>query len=154
MCTTRLRAVQKTRGKAWRYSEASAPVQKTRGKAWRYSEASAPAWRYSEASAPAASRHRLHRRLLLRGKGGASSLRADPETVRRSTKQCSRREGANCLRECSNERGRRAGRGDQRAEWAARVVSEPLAHRQQQVGTKGGHDHRARTVYDSTLDTA
>src|SRR5918995_6179721 len=140
MCTTRLRAVQKTRGKAWRYSEASAPVQKTRGKAWRYSEASAPAWRYSEASAPAASRRRLHRRLLLRGKGGASSLRADPETVCRSTKQCSRPEGANCLRECSNERGRRAGRGDQRAEWAASVVSEPLAHRR----TTGRHQRRSR----------
>src|SRR5512132_1010173 len=116
MCTTRLRAVQKTRGKAWRYSEASAT----------------PAW----------SRRRLHRRLLLRGKGGASSLRADPEPARRSTTQCSRGEGASCLRECKNERGKWAGRRDQRAEWAARVVSEPLAHRPQRIDDKGGHDYR------------
>src|SRR5215204_5632162 len=126
MCTTRLRAVQKTRGKAWRYSEASAPAGSRRG---------------------------LRRRLLLRGKGGASSLRADPEPVRPSTTQCSRREGANCLREWSNERSKWAGRSDRRAEWAARVVSEPLAHRPQRIDSKGGQDHRAaRMVYDSTWD--
>src|SRR5215207_7036474 len=127
MCTTRLGAVQKTGGKAW----------------------------YSEASAPAGSRRRLHRRLLLRGKGGASSLRADPEPVRPSKTQCSRREGANCLREWSNERGKWAGRSDQRAEWAARVVSEPLAHRQNGSTPKAVTTiESARMVYDFTWDAA